>query len=165
MKKMLIVYYSWSCGNTKRIAEELAAATGADLTRIETVVPYPADYNTTVSQGQDEVERGYLPPVLPTDKFPSDYEVIAVGTPTWWYTCAPAVRSFLAEYDWSGKTVIPFMTNGGWPGSVIRDLKQCCRGAAFACPMEVTFDSDGGDRMVTGQEDVDAWIRKVQALL
>lgn len=40
MKKMLIVYYSWSNGNTKRIAEQLQTATGADIVRIETVQPY-----------------------------------------------------------------------------------------------------------------------------
>ena len=40
MKKMLVVYYSWSNGNTKRIAGQLANETGADLVRIETIKPY-----------------------------------------------------------------------------------------------------------------------------
>lgn len=60
---------------------------------------------------------------------------------------APAVRSFLAQHDFAGKTAVPFMTNGGWPGHVIRDMKALCCGAAFACEMEVRFDSAGGSRM------------------
>jgi len=34
MKKPLIVYYSWSCGNTERIAKSLQSVTGGD--RLET---------------------------------------------------------------------------------------------------------------------------------
>ena len=51
------------------------------------------------------------------DKNIADYDVIAMETPTWWYTMAPVVRTFLHTQDFSGKTVIPFMTNGGWPGA------------------------------------------------
>ncbi len=81
----------------------------------------------------------------------SDYDIIAIGTPTWWHTMAPAVRSFLAQHDFAGKTAVPFMTNGGWPGHVIRDMKALCCGAAFACEMEVRFDSAGGSRMESKQ--------------
>lgn len=43
----------------------------------------------------------------------SAFDIIAIGTPAWWYTMAPAVRSFLAQHDFAGKTVVPFMINGG----------------------------------------------------
>ena len=56
----------------------------------------------------------------------ADYDVIAIGTPTWWYTMAPAVLTFLTTNDFTGKTVIPFMTNGGWPGHVIIDMEENC---------------------------------------
>lgn len=46
--------------------------------------------------------------------------MIAVGTPTWWYTMAPAVLTFLHSHDFAGKTAAPFMTNGGWQGHVIQ---------------------------------------------
>lgn len=60
MKKMLIVFYSWSNGNTERIAKLLQEATGADLARIETVVPYTGSYNDVVQQGQVLNIEGYL---------------------------------------------------------------------------------------------------------
>ena len=52
------------------------------------------------------------------------YDVIAVGTPTWWYTMAPAVKTFLHRNDFARKTVVPFMTNGGWLRHVIEDMKK-----------------------------------------
>ena len=61
MDKKLVVYYSWSNGNTKRIAEQLAEVTGADLACIETVEPYQGSHDEVVAQGQREVERGYQP--------------------------------------------------------------------------------------------------------
>ncbi|MBU5627591.1 NAD(P)H-dependent oxidoreductase [Oscillibacter sp. MSJ-2] len=162
MKKLLIVCYSWSNGNTERIAKELRAATGADLIKLETLIPYPEDYQTTVDQGQEEVERGYQPKLKPLDVEVSGYDVIAVGTPTWWYTMAPAVLTFLSSQDWTGKTVISFMTNGEWPGHVIRDMERLCKGAQVRHPLEVRFDSSGGDHMETPEKPVQDWAEAVK---
>lgn len=57
---------------------------------------------------------------------------------------APAVLTFLSNHDWLGKKVIPFMTNGGWPGHVIKDMINECKGAEIIKPMEIKFDSQGG---------------------
>ena len=54
---MLIVYYSWSNGNTERVALELKKATGADIVRIDTAVPYQGSYDDVVEQGQREVKN------------------------------------------------------------------------------------------------------------
>lgn len=116
MKKLLIVYYSWSCGNTERIAKALQHAAGGDLWKLDTAEPYRGSYSEVVDQGQREVERGLEPELKPLGVDPAEYDCIAVGTPTWWYTMAPAVKTFLHQQHFSGKTVIPFMTNGGWPG-------------------------------------------------
>ena len=165
MKKMLVVYYSWSNGNTKRIAEKLADATKADIVRIETKNPYEGSYNDVVSQGQREVQNGFMPEIQPLRVDVKDYDVIAVGTPTWWYTMAPAVHTFLHGQNWSGKIVIPFMTNGGWPGHVIRDMEKECSGASFPLSLQVRFDSTGGDHMETPAEEVDAFVAEVKKLL
>ena len=133
MKKMLIAYYSWSNGNTKAIAEALQKATGADIVRLDTKVPYSDDYDAVVAQGKREVEKHFRPEIKPLGVDISDYDVIAVGTPTWWYTMAPAVLTFLSGNDFSGKTVIPFMTNAGWAGTVIKDMtKESKAQTAFA---------------------------------
>ncbi len=199
MKRMLIVYYTWSNGNTERIAKMLQEETGGDLVRIETIVPYAGSYDDVVNQGQDEVQRGYEPEIKllmqesgkdvldggtlnqetpgkvasdnpearnPVDgRILADYDVIAVGTPTWWYTMAPAVRTFLHQNDFSGKTVISFATNGGWPGHVIKDMQKTCQGAATCCSMQVQFDSTGGSQLKTPTAKIEAWIKEVKEIL
>lgn len=161
-KKLLITYYSISNGNTKQIAEQIQKATGADIARIETVNPYTGSYNTIVEQGQREVNQGYQPKIKPLGVNLSDYDVIAVGTPTWWYTMAPAVLSFLKSYDWKGKTVIPFQTHGGWPGHVIKDIKNACKGAEFIHEIEIQFDSTGGAKLVTPKTEIEAWLAQIR---
>lgn len=162
MRKMLIVYYSWSNGNTERIAKQLQKETNADIVRIDTVEPYKGTYNEVVDQGQDEVNRGYKPPIKDLGVNLDDYDVIAVGTPTWWYTMAPAVLTFLDSQNWKGKTVILFMTNGGWPGHVIEDMKKNCKGADVICSKEIQFDSQGKDHLETPEAEIVKWIEDVK---
>ena len=165
MKKLLIVYYSWSNGNTERIARKLQSTAGGELLKIDTAVPYSGSYNDVLEQGQREVEQGHEPVLKPVKVNIADYDVIAVGTPTWWYTMTPAVRTFLHQNDFGGKTVVPFMTNGGWPGHVIRDMINACPGAKTVCWMQVRFDSNGGDRLETPEKGIEAWAQSVKALL
>lgn len=162
MKKMLVVYYSWSNGNTKRIAQKLADETGADIARIETTEPYRGSHEEVVEQGQREVEAGFMPQINPLSVNIADYDVFAIGTPTWWYTMAPAVLTFLTTNDFAGKTVIPFMTNGGWPGHVIKDMKEKCKGANFMHEMQIRFDSMGKDHLETPESVIDQWIEQIK---
>ena len=99
----------------------MQSVAGGDLVRLDTAVPYTGSYNDVVDQGQREVNVGFEPELKPLPVNVADYDVIAVGTPTWWYTMAPAVKAFLHRQNFAGKTVVPFMTNGGWPGRVIKD--------------------------------------------
>lgn len=154
----LVVYYSLSNGNTERIAKMVADALDADIEAIETVEPYPDDYQEVVDQGKREVECGYKPAIETLEFGPEDYDRIVIGTPTWWYTMAPAVATYLSEHDWQGKTVIPFQTHGGWPGEALDDIEGACDGARVEHGMSVQFDSTGGDRMITPLVDVERWI-------
>lgn len=164
-KNILVAYYSWSNGNTEKIAEQLARACGADIARIETVKPYPKDYDTTVQQAQDEVNAGFEPRIESLGFDLAGYDVIAVGTPTWWYTMAPAVKTFMSSVDWTGKTVVAFATNAGWSGSTVADIEKAANGAAAGPSLEVTFDSAGGSGQKTSQAEVDAWTKAVEKLL
>ena len=164
-KNMLVVYYTWSKGNTEKIAERLADACGADIARIETVEPYPEDYDATVKQAQDEIHAGFDPEIEPLEFDPAAYDIIAVGAPTWWYTMAPAVATLVHSIDWAGKTVVPFSTSAGWPGSTNDDIVAAAAGATSGPGLEAAFDSTGGARMKTPQADVDAWIAAVKKLL
>lgn len=100
--------------------KKLQSVADGDLLRIDTAVPYSGSYNDVVDQGQREVNQE----LKPVSADIAGYDVIAVGTPTWWYTMAPAVKTFLHQNSFAGKTVVPFMTNGGWPGHVIKDNEK-----------------------------------------
>ena len=133
MKKMLVVYYSWSNGNTKRIAEQLTNGTGADIARIETAEPYSGSHEDVVEQGKREVEAGFMPQINPIAVNLADYDVIAIGTPTWWYTMAPAVLTFLTTNDFTGKTVIPFCTSASDDiGNSLHIFEELCPDAEIA---------------------------------
>ena len=165
MKRVLTVYYSWSNGNTERIAKMLQKEIGGDIVRIDTITPYEGSYDDVVNQGQEEVQRGYEPEIKSLGVNISDYDVIAVGTPTWWYTMAPAVLTFLHTESFVDKTVIPFMTDAGWPGNVIKDMKTACKGADIKYEMETQFDSTGGSRLETPMEDITKWIQNVKQII
>ena len=95
--KAVVIYYSWG-GNTKSIAEKVARELNCGAARIDTVVPYEGDYNSIVDRGADEVKRGYEPEIKPLGIDLSDYDTVILGTPVWWYTFAPAVKTFLSPF-------------------------------------------------------------------
>ena len=129
--RILIAYYSYS-GNTRFAAEQIQKATGGELFEIKPVTPYPADYNACVDQAKKEIAAGVKPELAEKVKEFGKYEVIFVGTPNWWSTMAPPVLAFLSSYEFSGKTVIPFVTHGG--GGMARcetDMRKAVPKAKF----------------------------------
>lgn len=160
--KTLVVYFSYTAGNTKRIAEKVSKALGADIVALEPEVPYSKDYDKVVEQGEEEVKSGYRPKLKPLGVNLNDYSRIIVGSPTWWYAPAPVVMSFLDGHDLHGKTVIPFMTNAGWPGHVIKDMTGAAErnGAKVAKSHEFRFSASASHRseMTTPEAELDKWI-------
>lgn len=155
--KTLVVYYSYG-GNTRGVAEQIQRATGADIAEIKTAEPYTGSYDDVVDQGEREVRAGYKPAILPLEKDIADYDTIVLGTPVWWYTFAPAVKTFLESADWNGKRVYPFATNGGWLGHTPRDIERACAGATVGKTLNIRFD---GHRQATPAATVEAWIRNI----
>ena len=111
-KKVLVAYFSHS-GNTRAVAERIAAATGADLFEIVPQKPYPAEYRAVVNQARREIAADYRPALKTDLPDAGRYDVIYIGSPCWWSTVAPPVATFLAAHDFTGKTLIPFMTHEG----------------------------------------------------
>jgi flavodoxin len=159
--KTLIVYYSLS-GNTKGIAQNIQKILGADIAEIEPLVPYAGSYDDIVEQGKDEVDNQIRPAIKSLESEVADYRRIIIGTPTWWYTMAPVVSTFLHSNKWEGKIVVPFMTNAGWPGTVIKDMKAACKGAIFSDEKEIRFHASDQRRMITSQKEVTEWIMRMK---
>lgn len=164
--KTLVVYFSYTAGNTKNIAEKVSKALGADIVALEPEVPYSRDYNKVVEQGEEEVRSGYRPKLKPLEVNLNDYNRIIIGSPTWWYAPAPPVMSFLAGNDLHGKTVVPFMTNAGWPGHVIKDMSEAAKrsGAKVENSHEFRFSPSTGHRneMTTPESELEEWINRLK---
>jgi flavodoxin len=111
--KVLVAYFSRT-GNTRVIANQIRRARNADLFEIEPAESYPEDYEATVSQAQRETDTRYEPPLKARVPNIGSYDVIFLGFPIWGTTTPPVIRSFLASHDLSGKTLVPFVTHGGY---------------------------------------------------
>ena len=155
--KNLILYYSYG-GNTRRIAKLIQKTVGGDMAEIRTTKPYEGSCMEVVDQGQREVNSGYTPEIEPLSVNPSDYDQIILGSPVWWYTFAPAVKAFLSQYDFSGKVVCPFSTNGGWPGHLLNDVKKACKGADVRKGMDIRFEESS---LLTEEKEIVTWIQSV----
>ena len=115
MKKILVAYFSAS-GVTAKVAAKLAEATGADLFEIAPETPYTkADLNWMDKQSRSSVEMKdrSCRPAMASKPDVSEYDVILVGFPVWWYREPSIIDTFMESADFTGKTVVPFCTSGG----------------------------------------------------
>ena len=129
--KVLVAYFSHS-GNTRAMARQIAEATGGDLFEIVPAAAYPAEYGAVVDQAKKEIGGGVRPALKGRLPDVGAYDVIFVGSPCWWSTVAPPVATFLADCDWAGKTVVPFMTHeGSRMGRSEEDIRKLCAGATL----------------------------------
>ena len=116
MSKKLVTYFSAS-GVTKKAAESLAEAAGADLYEISPQIPYTtADLNWMDKKSRSSVEMNdpaSRPALADMAVGIEKYDVIFIGFPVWWYTAPAIIRTFLEAYDFGGKVIVPFATSGG----------------------------------------------------
>lgn len=91
--KKLIVYYSYT-GNTRKIAESIKQKLNCDILEIKPVVPYSTDYQTVVDQEQNNSSANKTPEIQDINVDLSKYDEIILGTPVWWYTIVPVIRTF-----------------------------------------------------------------------
>jgi Flavodoxins len=142
-KQCLIAYYSRKgnnyvggsiknlpVGNTEVVAKKINGFVSGDLFEINTVKPYPLDYNETTVVAKDELRKNVRPELTDKVENMADYDIIYLGYPNWWNTFPMGVFTFLESYDFSGKTIIPFCTHeGSGIGNSERDIKKLCPNA------------------------------------
>lgn len=113
--KSLVVYFSQT-GNTKGVAEHIAAVTGADTYEILAAQPYSDDdlnYNNDDSRATKEQNDKTIRPEIGSEKIDlSAFDTIYLGYPIWWGQAPRIMDTFVESYEFTGKTVIPFCTSG-----------------------------------------------------
>lgn len=130
MSKKLVAYFSAS-GVTKKAAERLAKAAGADLFEICPTVPYTrADLNWMDKKSRSTIEMNdpaSRPEIAQMPENLADYDTVFLGFPIWWYVAPHIINTFVESGNFSGKTLIPFATSGGsGMGKTVEVLSSCC---------------------------------------
>ena len=135
MGKKLVAYFSAS-GTTKKTAQLIAKATGADLYEITPKVAYTeADLNWMDKKSRSSVEmndKKFRPEVEDKDAHIAEYDEIILGFPIWWQVAPTIVNTFLEKYDFSGKKIVLFATSGGSGfGNIVKELQPSAPNAEF----------------------------------
>lgn len=153
-KKILVAYYSYS-GNTKEVAQAIHDLVGGDIFEIKADVTYPDAYRSMTEQAKREIQSKFRPVLTTQTADMAQYDVVFLGTPTWWGTIPTQIDSFLEAYDLSGKTVVPFVTHGGGgKQNTVADMTAQCKG----CVVEQNAWVGYGNR-TSGLKD---WLKEIK---
>lgn len=124
---------------------------------IDTVKPYPADYDKCTKVAQKEQRENARPEIVDCPEDLDKYDTVFVGYPNWWNTMPMAVFTFLEKYDLTGKRIIPFCTNeGSGMGRSESDLKIICKGATVEKGLPIT-----GSNAPESESQVGSWLKKL----
>ena len=161
--KTLIAYFSQT-GNTDGFAKIIAEMSGADIFRIERKTPYSSLHNGAALYGEalDELRNGDLPELSAYLEDAgldiNQYDTILLGYCNWWASIPAPVSSFLAHYDLSGKTIIPFCSMGGGRfGQGINMIAKLAPNSVIKEGLTVTYAS-------YDREEIESWLRKSEII-
>ncbi|MDB5886320.1 MAG: flavodoxin protein [Polaromonas sp.] len=157
-KPILVAYFSRS-GNTRVVAGLLQRSFGADLFEILPATPYPDEYLATVEQAKQERDQGLEPALKAKVPNIASYATVFLGLPIWGETTPPIIRSFLSAHDLAGKTLIPFITHGGYglgnsESVIARHAPKAKLGRAFSMQ---------ADQERQTMNSVNAWLSQLPA--
>lgn len=112
-------------GNMQYMAMTIQEAVGGELFRIETTEQYPLEHSALVDKAKLEQNKDVRPELATHIDNLNQYDTIFLGYPNWWGDMPQPLYTFLEEYDFSGKTIIPFNSHGGSGFSnTIKEIKK-----------------------------------------
>ena len=169
MEKVLVLYFSRAdenysvgeveVGNTELLAKEIVKKYNADEFKIEPVNKYPKDYQGAVELATKEGQENARPEYI-GDIDISSYDTIFLGYPIWWGDLPMIVYTFLEKHDFSGKTIIPFITHeGSGDAGTYESLKEKMPEATFKGDGFTVFGSKA--RTEEGIEKLNSWLENL----
>jgi flavodoxin len=161
-KKNLVLYFS-TYGTAKKTAEEIAKQTDADLVEIEPVQPYDSNrdhYDDLAAFTKIERDENHRPAIK--NKLDLDgYENIFIGYPIWWYTLPMILYTLFDEYDFTGKTIIPFFSHEGSStgASSLDTVTKLATGATVRTEDALSIR---GGKVADSEQDVRNWVDNLE---
>jgi Flavodoxin len=127
-----------------------------DVHRIEAADPYPASYDATVARNVREQNADARPAIADPLASIEQYDTVLLGSPIWNVRPPMIMTTFTQSYDFTGKTVHPFVTYAvSGLGSTERDYTSCCPGAQIAPALAVQ-----GEEVTQHRAEVETWLRE-----
>jgi flavodoxin len=171
-KNVLIVYLSRT-NNTRALAQIIQKEAGGTLVALELTNPYPENYQAIVRQVAEENASGFLPPLKTRVDSIGKYDLIFLGFPTWGMMLPPPIKSFLKQYDLSGKTIVPFNTNAGYGiGTSFQTVRELSPNSTVLDGFTMTggIERDGilfvmeGAKEKQAETEVKSWLQKLKII-
>ena len=126
-------------GNTEIVVNDMKEMIEADTFKIEMKDPYSPVYMTCIDEARKDLRAKARPELVSMPDSIDEYDTIILAYPNYWGTMPMAVFTFLENFDFSGKTILPLCTNeGSGMGGSERDIKKTCPGAAVKSGLAVT---------------------------
>ena len=146
-----------SVGNTEVVARRLQVLTGADLFQLEPVHPYSDNYNQCIEQAQADQRQDARPALRTLPDHLEDYDTIYLGYPNYWGTMPMCVFTFLASFDFTGKTILPFCTHeGSGLSQTERDIRVAAKGAVVTKGLAIH-----GSSVAQAEPALERWVQEV----
>ena len=162
MSKKLLVYFSYN-GNTRMIANMIKEKVDCDVLELKPKIPYSNDYQSVVDEFQNNETAKTTTELQKYNINLDNYDTIIVGSPVWWYSITPVIRTFLKSNDLSNKKIIPFATNAGWLGKTFKEIKVLCSNSEVIKEMNIVFTTNHEEhKLVTAIDEVNKWIESME---
>ena len=141
-------------GNLAIMADYVKEATGGDTFSIRTTETYPTGYRDTTDAAKEEQTNNARPELSSHVENMDDYDIIFLGYPIWWGGLPMPVYTFLEEYNFSGKIIIPFSSHEG------SGLGKGPSEIAEICPNAQILDGFAarGSEVRSSKDDIKKWI-------
>ena len=141
-------------GNTEIVVNAMKEMIDADTFKIEMKEPYSPVYMTCIDEAKKDLREKARPELVAMPASVDDYDTVVLAYPNYWGTMPMAVFTFLDNFDFSGKTILPLCTNeGSGMGGSERDIKKTCPGAVVKSGLSIT-----GSEAVNAAGRVKKWL-------
>lgn len=147
-------------GNTEYAAKIIQETVGGDLFRIEAVREYTHDHDALTDYAADEKARNERPELKNHLDDISKYDTVILGYPNWWADLPMPVYTFLEEYDFGAKTIIPFVTHGGSGFSGTRKTISELQPGAFVSDNSLNLSRND---ILGNEEEIREWAKGLAA--
>ena len=113
-----------------------------DVLEIKPVKDYSDDYQKVVDDEEAKMDMNEIVEIKDVNINLDYYDRILLGTGVWWHKITPAIRSFLNKYDLKDKVIVPFITNGGWLGEALDDVKRYAKESIIKDAITIKFNGN-----------------------